>query len=94
MTREAKLYTLEEKEWQPLVAMIGNERYISIYQLNSETSKVLYFAVLSLNDKTDKIVEEYGAIEAIGPNSLRAELRIRNPLYGDRTNVNYLTENL
>ena len=95
MTRDAKLYILLDKDWKPLTNFIDNhsnqtlKNDITIYQLYSTDSKNLEYAILSLTDTIDKIIEDYGAIIAKEPNLLRNSLhkQSRKPLYGDNENL-------
>ena len=98
MTRNAKLYLLSDKDWKPLAEIIDNnsshilEDDVTIYQLYSASSKNLEYAILSLSDRADKIIEEYGATPAKEPNSLRNSLReyYGDPLYGNKSNIIFL----
>ena len=98
MTRNAKLYILSNKEWKPLVNLINNDkniylqRDITIYQLFTSTSKVEEYAIITLSEKADKVVEEYGAILSEQNNYLKTTLHdyFGEPLFGDKSNVIHL----
>lgn len=98
MTRDAKLYLLSDKDWKQLAETIDNnpdytlKNDITIFQLYSASSKSQDYAILSLSDKADKVVENYGATLAEEPNLLRNSLHEYKgePLYGDRTNISFL----
>lgn len=98
MTRDAKLYLLSVKDWKQLAESIDNnsdytmKNDITIFQLYSPTSKSQDYAILSVSDKADKVIEDYGATLAEEPNLLRNSLHeyYREPLYGDRTNISFL----
>lgn len=98
MTRDAKLYLLSDKDWKQLAESIDNnsdytlKNDVTIYQLYSASSKSQEYAILSLSDKADKVIEDYGATLAKEPNLLRNSLHqyFREPLYGDKTNISFL----
>ncbi len=98
MTRDAKLYILSNKGWEPLSNLINNDnniylqRDITIYQLFTSTSKDEEYAIITLSDKADKIVEEYGAILSGQNDSLKTTLHdyFGEPLFGDKSNVIHL----
>ena len=100
MTRDAKLYFLSDKDWQPLVDLFERNTDfnlkldISIYQLMTSTSVGRHYAILTLSDKADKIVEEYGAIPAAKYDTLRITLHDYNghTLYGDKKNAIFLNK--
>ena len=98
MTRDAELYILSDKDWQPLSDRISNSndiylvRDITIYQLSNSTSIGHYYAILTRTEKADKLVEEYGALLSTKNDSLRTSLHdyYGEPLFGDKGNVIHL----
>ncbi len=101
MTRDAKLYLLSGKDWKPLAESIDNnsdytlKNDVTIFQLYSSTSKSNDYALLSLSDKSDKLIEDYGATLANEPNTLRNALHIETAhktLYGDKENLAFLNK--
>jgi hypothetical protein len=97
MRRNAKLYILVDKDWNPLAELINAQddnkikSDITIFQLFSETSQGEHYAILTLSDKADKLVEEYGAYHSLN-NSLIPSLPdyIGEPLFGEKSNTIYL----
>lgn len=100
MTRDANLYILSDKDWKPLAELFqDHEDYnlrldISIYQLMASTSIGQQYAILTLSEKADKIVEEYGATPADDKDLLRITLHDYNgdTLFGDKKNVMFLNK--
>ena len=100
MTRDAKLYLLSENDWMPLAENIYNnsdytlKNDVTIFQLPKASNKDHEYALLSLSDKADKIIEAYGATLASEPNMLRNSLHIYHgePLFGDKTNLIFLNK--
>ena len=102
MTRDAKLYTLSAKDWKPLAELFQNHKDynlkldISIYQLMTSSSVEKYYAILTISDKADKIVEDYGAAPAPDKDFLRTSLHNYqgDTLFGDKSNVVFLKKNI
>lgn len=100
MTRDAKLYILADKDWKPLAEILEQKNNYkekldtSIYQLMTSTSIGQHYAILTLSEESDKIVEEYGATIADDKNLLRISLHNYNGeiLFGDKTNVVFLNK--
>jgi hypothetical protein len=100
MTRDANLYILSKKEWKPLCDILENNKDytlkndVTIFQLMTSTSINLEYAILTLSEATDKIVDEYGAIQASNDDMLRNSLHnyFGNPLFGDKTNLTFLNK--
>ena len=98
MTRDAQLYILFDKNWQPLSDLINNNKDnylakdITIFQLMSSISIGQHYAIITRTEKADKVVEEYGAVLASENNNLRTTLHkyYGEPLFGDKTNVIHL----
>ncbi len=97
MIRDAKLYILEDKDWKPLAELINNHNNyrmkndITIFQFPSQDSKGDYYSILSLSEKADLIIEEYGGYHS-PINTLYASLPnyIGEPLFGDKSNTAFL----
>lgn len=100
MTRDAKLYILTYKDWNPLSELLQkNIDYtlkddVTIFQLMASTNTGQHYAILTLSDRADKIVEEYGGILASENDLLRKSLHSYSgePLFGDKTNVTFLNK--
>lgn len=99
MIRDAKLYLLSDKDWKPLAESINNnadytlKNDVTIFQLYASSSKSQEYALLSLSEKSDTIIEHYGATLAGEPNYLRNSLHdepSRIPLYGEKSNIAFL----
>jgi len=97
MTRDAKLYILEDKHWKPLADLINNHKDynmkndVTIFQFATQDSKGDNYSILSLSDKADLIIEEYGGYHS-PKNNLIASLHnyIGEPLFGDKSNTAFL----
>ena len=97
MTRDAKLYFLKLRDWKPLADIFLTQSDhllkddITIFKLSSI---IHHYAILTLSDKVDKIVEEYGAIlaseEDLLRNALLSENNYGEPLFGDKNNIGFL----
>lgn len=100
MTRAATLYLLSDKDWQPLADTLDSNQdytlkdHVVIYQLMTPTSGGQQYAILSLSDKADKVVKEYGATPAHEKDLLRNRLHeySGDTLYGDKSNVVFLNK--
>ncbi|MDE3236436.1 MAG: hypothetical protein KGO81_10815 [Bacteroidota bacterium] len=100
MTRDANLYILSDKDWRPLADLFKSHKdynlkhQVSIYQLMTSTSVGHHYAILTLSDKADEIVEEYGATPASEKNYLRITLHDYHgdTLFGDKSNVVFLNK--
>jgi len=100
MTRDAKLYILSDKDWKPLADLFQDDKDynlkldIVIYQLMTPTSVGQQYAILTLSDKADEIVEKYGATPAPEKDYLRNTLHDYHgdTLFGDKTNVVFLNK--
>lgn len=99
MTRDAKLYFLHAEDWQVIKDAIENSRHshqleqeITIFLFPTSNSANGYYAILSLSDVVDKIVETAGAVEADEKDYARNALHdyYGEPLYGDKSNVAFL----
>lgn len=100
MTRDANLYHLFEKDWQPLADILDSHQdytlkdHVIIFKINEAKSVNHRYAILSLSDKADKVVEEYGAKLAPDNDLLRFSLHeySGDTLYGDKSNVVFLNK--
>jgi hypothetical protein len=98
MIRDAKLYILLHRDWQTLAALFEDHKDhtlkldITIFQLMGASSVNQQYAILTLSDRADKIVEKYGAILASDKDLLRISLHsyLGQPLYGDKINLTFL----
>jgi len=96
--RDAKLYFLTYKDWKPIVALVEKNKidslklFITIFQLMSASSKEQYYAIISLHNMVDSIIEEYGCVEANENDLIRTTLHSYSgeSLYGDKKNTNFL----
>jgi hypothetical protein len=101
MTRDARLYTLNYKDWKPLIEIIEQHKdqnlklFVMIFNLSPSDSINHYYAVLSMHDTIDKLVEDYGAEEVPKHNTMRSELHRGGYelLYGEKTNIVHLNKN-
>jgi hypothetical protein len=102
MTRYAKLYTIRYTDWKPLVEKIEQHKdyslknLIAIYDLSKNHPGNQYYAILSLHEDIDKIVEDYGAKESPSNDYLRITLHDENeiPVYGEKSRIVYLDKTL
>ena len=100
MTRDAKLYILSDKDWKPLAEIFQNHKdynlklEISIYQLMTSTSVGHHYAILTLSEKADKIVEEYGATPAADKDLLKNTMHNYHgdTLFGDKSSIVFLNK--
>lgn len=100
MTRDARLYFLKYKDWKPLAEIIETHKnynlkhFVTIFQLMTHSSENHHYAILSLIDDVDKIIEEYGAEEAGEKDLVRNTLHdyYGEPLYGSKSNVTFLNK--
>jgi len=100
MTRDAKLYILEHKDWKPLSASFDNNYDynlkfdITIFRKSPSSMLEHSYAILSLSDKADDIIEEYGAVLTKEKDYLRNTLHTNCgvPLYGDKDNLSFLVK--
>lgn len=98
MTRDAKLFILFYKDWKPLADTIelhkdyNLKNQVSIYQLMFSASTNQHYAILTLSDTADKIVQEYGASLADDKDLLRNTLHEYDgdTLFGNKSNVVFL----
>lgn len=98
MTRDAKLYILLNKDWKPLENLINNDKdiylrtNITIYQLFTSTSKSQDYAIITLSEKGDTLVEDYGATISNENDFLKNTLHdyFGDTLFGDKLNVIHL----
>jgi hypothetical protein len=92
MTRDANLYILSDKDWQPLANTLKDE--VVIFQLMTSTNSGNQYAILSLSEKADKVVEEYGATPASDKDLLRNRLHeySGDVLFGDKSNIIFLNK--
>jgi hypothetical protein len=64
MTRDAKLYFVTDKDWRPLkelaLAHLSGiiQHDIAIFQVASDTHH--HYAVISVSDEADAVIEQYG----------------------------------
>ena len=100
MTRDANLYILSHKDWKPLADVLEYhpdftlKNDVTIFQLMTPSSQGQHYAILSLSEKADKIIQDYGATIASDKDNLRNTLHNYNdePLFGDKTNVAFLNK--
>lgn len=100
MRREAKLYILSDKDWKPLAAIIESHKdyeiknNVIVYQLMTTNSINQEYAVLTLSETADKIVEDYGAKLTDEKNVLRNTLHYYqgDTLYGEKSNITFLNK--
>jgi len=100
MTRDAKLYILSDKDWKPLADLFESHKdynlkhQVYIYKLMTSTSVGQQYAILTLTDAADKIVEDYGATPAADKDLLRNTLHNYHgdTLFGDKSNVVFLNK--
>ena len=98
MPRNAKLYLLSNKDWKQLADNIDThsdytlKNDIAIFQLYSPSGEGREYAVLSISDKADDVIENYGATLATEINMIRYSLHQnhREPLYGDKSIISLL----
>lgn len=97
MTRAAKLFTLENKDYKELTEILDNHKkhslkhLVSIYQIHQDGEKENY-GVLSVSDETDKIIEDYGAKQADKRDLIKITLIDGNKqlLYGNKDVLSFL----
>ena len=102
MTRDAKLYWISDTDWKPLIEKIEQHKnhtlkdFIIIYDLCKSHPSNQYYAILSLHEDVDKIVEEYGGEESTPNDILRITLHDENemPVYGEKTRIVHLSKTL
>jgi hypothetical protein len=100
MTRDANLYILSDKDWQPLANNLESHKdytlkdEVVIFQLMTSTNSGNQYAILSLSEKADKVVEEYGATPASDKDLLRNRLHeySGDVLFGDKSNIIFLNK--
>jgi len=92
LTMETKTYTLSNKDWEPLKQLIPDKDDIIIFQLPQVSSKVNEYAVVSLTDKIEKTLEDYGCIQVLKDNKLLGKLQTYegDAIYGEKKNINGL----
>lgn len=99
MTRDAKLYYLHE-DWQPLVYKIEQHKnytlrdLVVIFDIYRNYPKQHRYAILSLHNDTDKIIEDFGATEADEKDLMRNDLHNYHgePEYGDKERLVFLNK--
>lgn len=59
---------------------------VAIFQLMTPTSKGQFYAIVSVSDEADKIIEEYGAISSSENDYAICELKnyTKDPLFGNK----------
>ena len=100
MTRDARLYFLTYKDWEPLVQQIEAHRnatlkdLVLVFDLFTGYPKEHYYAILSLHNDIDRIVEDYGCVEADEKNLMRTLLHEHHddPVYGDKSLLVFLNK--
>lgn len=100
MIRDAKLYLLSDKDWKPLADIILDHinytlrNDITIFQLMSFHSTGQNFAILTLSENADFLVEQFGAIPLPNPESNTLTHSLYNyvgePLFGEKENLAFL----
>jgi hypothetical protein len=97
MTREAKLYILEHKDWELLADKFiyhqdaALQIDVSIFKIGPKSTTTHSYAIITLSDKADSIVEEYGAILVGKKDLLRNTLHnYSETLFGDISNLDFL----
>ena len=98
MTRDAKLYKIIYTDWKPLIEKIEQHRdftlkeFVLVYDLSKNHPDNQYYAILSLHEDVDKIVEASGAEEFRADDLLRLTLHdeTENPIYGDKSRIIHL----
>ena len=99
MIRDARLYLLTDIDWKPLAHQIEQhvnynlKDLIVIFNLSNDKT-IRNYAILSMSEDTDKIIEKYGAKEAREKDFLRTTLHdnYSEPLFGDKTNLVFLNK--
>jgi hypothetical protein len=97
MMREAKLYLLAHHDWKPLTTLIrgsGNKRLkyqVTIFLIN-ESTVINHYAILSLSPEADKLIEDYGGVQADKHDHLRNHLHddVFKIVYGYKSNLSLL----
>jgi hypothetical protein len=97
MNRDAKLYFVIDKNWEPLRELILANGYgaiqndISIFEIVPE-SQHHHYAVISVSDKADTIIEQYGGHLAAEHDFVIHELKQGNrvPLFGEKSLAAFL----
>lgn len=100
MTRDANLYLLTNKDWIPLAEILEEhpnyllKDYVTIFQLMTSSSTGQQYAIISISDNADKIIEQYGAKIASDKDMLRNTLHDYHgqPLFGNKTNLTFLNK--
>jgi hypothetical protein len=100
MTRDANLYILSHKDWMPLADTVKNHQDytlkndVTIFRLTIPRDQVQEYAILSLSEKADKIIQDYGASSASDKDLLRNSLHnyYGELLFGDKTNLAFLNK--
>ena len=92
MRNKAKLFILVDKDWKPLAEEVSKTpsliNLITIFQLMTSISVGNHYAILSLSDTLDRIIQEFGGYES-PENMLIYTLRnyFGDPLFGYKNNV-------
>lgn len=69
MTRDAKLFMLNEREHTGLINKIESQKdhtlkdHVAIYQGHKDGDEVIWYIILSLTEVLDKIIDNYGGEE-------------------------------
>lgn len=94
----ARLFLLSDKGIDPLSTLIENninhalKNEITIFRLYTASSSGDEYAIISLSEFSDKIIKNYGGVLIDSKNAIRHRLKNYEgePLYGDKSNVQYL----
>ena len=98
MTRDAKLYFIEHQDWKPLIDILDSNKnqnlknLVAIHGLLSEAGSSHFYAILSISDRCDKIIEEYGGILSAKDDYIIQEVKLNHTqlLYGNKTIASFL----
>src|SRR5262245_3554203 len=94
MLRDARLYHLQHLDWKPLISQVKKKNQhlkslIVVFKNNRLHLPIHFYSLLSMHEDLDRLIEDYGGIEADPTDLLRNALH-RNtpkPLYGDKSSV-------
>jgi len=96
MTREAKVYYLKDKDWEPLKEIFLSPQtyklrnHIVIFQASPDHVKVPEYTIYSVSDEADKLIEEYGASLLDKKDYLSLTSKESEPLYGEKSLTTFL----
>lgn len=96
MTREARVYYLKDKDWEPLKEIfLSHQTYILrdhivIFQASPHHAKVPVYTIYSISNEADKLIEEYGAILLDKKDYLSLTSKESEPLYGEKSLTTFL----